>query len=552
MVTKKTNAKKKTVRKSKKTSEEITGSNLFEVPQVTDAIETNVIENKYYIQLHISNLYDCFSSCLIIPSSYIKERTYDDIQSKYLNNLVVAKGYIGIFDNTQCLLEISLKNNEVKLGCDSFLFNKPIPISRIKNIIVYDENIKERIIKTALSQDVGFIPEHLFSFYNKEACIEAIPEYIFDEKINYENEIDAFDRLLGMFAFTKNQQLYYTNSMNIISNYSEHFMEALSLINEDVEIYYKQLLKKEFIKSYEKLFDYKINDESQPNAYIIKHLYSDGLFDSEFINNFFNKYEDVANDKKLFLRDLKLKLLNQIGKKITLQPLLEISDKFFKVAYLYIYGKKGSNDKDILKNLIGKELPYSQSEMTLALLGMYYGYRQLRLYEKIEFDDNYLNKIFGNEFNIKFKLDNKLDYIIIESLYELLFNKVKANGNILSYKPIIKKETNTVKKIISKLDYEILFESEIFETYYYKLRKTREYEKIISLMSCYQDIIQNHFHIVSFIKKHYDKEHYLSRGPNNIVFKNEFIRLIKENKIKINDYNHLIESIELDKKYNIQ
>ena len=551
MATKKNTPKKRT---SKKDISKIANdsSNLFAENNIAEEPKQKYKEQCYFIQFNISNLYDCFSSGLIAPAIYIDERTCDDIQSKFPNSLLISKGFMDLVDITQCLIDISLKPSELKSNSTAVLINKPLPITRIKRIIINDEIVREKIIKTALSQDVGFIPENIFSLFDNKIKKVKLPELYFDETLNLKKEINVFDRLLGLFAFIKNQQLYYALSTNVYSNYSEHFFEAFSIVNSEIEIQCGQYLKNEFIKAFSKLFDYNNSEVSQPNSYIIKHIYDNGLFDAEFIDKYFDIFADTSLDKKTKLNNLKINLLNQIGKKITLQPLLEINDKFFKVAYLYIYGKKGSNDKEILKNLILKELPYSQSEITLALLGMYYGYKQLRTYETIEFNDTKIDKLLGTQFNLKFKLDNKLDYVLIESIYEFIFNKIKADKNILSFQPKIKEDLSKIKQFKAFSDYEIEFERELFESCFYKVRKSSDFTKISQLLSSFPEILQSHLHIVSFIKKHYDNDYYLLRGSKNIVFKNDFLKLFEEGKLKLISFDHLVACVELDKKYNLK
>jgi len=225
---------------------------------------------KYFIQLHISNLHDCISSALIVPSSYINDRTNDDIQSKYPECLVISKGYIDFFDNSQCLVEISLKKEEIVDEKDMFLLNKPLPISRIKRIVVLDKDVKDNIINISLSQDVGYIPDAFITFFDEKIKKIEPTEIKCYEKNDFKKKSDIFNRLLGLFAFMKNQQFYYSNKTNILSNYSEHFFEAFSLINSEIEKDFKQQLKTDFIDAFKKLFDYKNSDISQPQTFILK------------------------------------------------------------------------------------------------------------------------------------------------------------------------------------------------------------------------------------------------------------------------------------------
>ena len=45
---------------------------------------------------------------------------------------------------------------------------------------------------------------------------------------NYEKQTRFFNKRMGMFSFMKNTELYYCDSTNQISNYSEHYFGILS------------------------------------------------------------------------------------------------------------------------------------------------------------------------------------------------------------------------------------------------------------------------------------------------------------------------------------
>lgn len=521
-----------------------------------EPIELYSRSRSYFIQFNVSNLYDCFSSGIIVPSVFIENRTIEDIQTKFIDRLLVSAGYIDFFDKTQCLLEISFKPTEIKdySTQDAFVYTKPIPITRVKRIIVTDQSVKEKVCNTVLTQDVGHIPENIFSFFDnsKYRKIDVNDLNSTNAVIDFKNEIEIFDKLLGLFAFIKNQQLYYADSTNTISNYSEHFLDAFSIINTEIENRSTNYLKPEFLKAYRKLFDFNNTDDTNPSSYIVNYLYKGGLIDNEFIEKFFTLFAGSVSDKKELLFELKNKLINPIGKKSALAPLFEISKYFYQVAYLYIYGKKGSNDKEILKNLVQDELFYSQSEIIFALLGIYYGYKQLRSNETIRFNDPKIERLFGTEFNLKFKLNNKLDYVLIESLYEFVFNKQPGHKNILAYQPLVKEKLTLLKEIKGDSDFELEFDIELFESHFYRIKKQSDVDRISRLLSVFPDKLESHYHLVAFIKKHYDKEFYLLRGSSNIVFKNELLKHLIDGKLRIINYDHFIACIELDKKYNLK
>jgi len=191
-------------------------------------------------------------------------------------------------------------------------------------------------------------------------------------------------------------------------------------------------------------------------------------------------------------------------------------------------------------------------ETLTALLGMYYGYKQIRPYETITFNDAKIDNIFGDNFNLKFKLDQKLDYILIESLYEFVFNNRKAGKDVLSFEPSIKIYSSIQKQIMNEKEFEFEFEKNVFGTSFYRIRILSDFDKISNLLIAFPEIILNHFHIVSFIRKYYDKTFYLLRGSSDVVFKSELLKLFEDDKINLTNIEHLLSCIELDKKFNLK
>jgi hypothetical protein len=518
------------------------------------------ITGSYYIQLHVSNIYDCFMSGIITPSAYIENRTRNDIQSRFADHLLISKGYVNFYDTTQCLLEVVFKPEELLnevLNDNIFLFNRPIPITRIKRIVVSDKQVKEKVINTALTQDVGRIPETLFSYfesvkYDKFDIIESDFLKQNEAKDLIQKQLIIFDKILGLFAFIKNQQLYYSQLTRIFSNYSEHFLEAFSIINNEIEIKFSKYIRPEFIKSFQKLFDFKNNEVSTPSSYLVNYLFSNALIDNAFLDKFFNLFSDTVQDKKNQLLDLKKTLQGSIGKKSALRPLLEISKIFYHVAYLYLYGKKGSNDKEILKNTLKEELDYNQSEFTLSLLGLYYGYKQLRPSETIRFEEYNLEKKLGTEYDVKFNLNTRLDYMLIESIYEFIFNQKIADKNILAFEPSVKENYGLVRELKKDSDIEIEFDIELFGVHLYRFKKQTDLDKITRLLLVFPEKLDSHLHVVSYIRKHYDKNFFLLRGASDIVFKNEFLKIISEDNLRFFNFEHFVACVELDKKYNLK
>ena len=108
------------------------------------------------------------------------------------------------------------------------------------------------------------------------------------------------------------------------------------------------------------------------------------------------------------------------------------AELYYFIALVFYVRHKDSNRKDSIKINIKDIIPESLAEKALAILGIYFGYRTLRATEHIEIHDSYFVKLFGQEWNMKFKLDTKLDYMTIESIYCHSF-KDKNDARTLDY-----------------------------------------------------------------------------------------------------------------------
>ncbi len=244
-----------------------------------------------------------------------------------------------------------------------------------------------------------------------------------------------------MFAFMKNTNVYYSDDRGIISNYSEHYFGALSFL----------LKEKLDEKSFEKLSVLRNNEEFK------SLLFSDRQIDKEFIENIAQDIKD-SEIKEIFLQ---ISSPNSIRK--TLSLLLEKrAELYYLIGLVYYFRLKDSNKKDNFKIDIKSLIPYEVAEISLAILGIYLGYGNIRAVESVELKNKNFKKIFGTKFNMKFQMDSKLDYITIEALYNYSFyNKKKGDefGYLQYPKPPkpMKIRNSTTLEISSKIK---MFEKE--------------------------------------------------------------------------------------------
>jgi len=436
---------------------------------------------RYLLQIHRIKLIDYINCGLVLPDVYLGEDIENDVQSKNKNFLVLSDGYIKELDEYQILLELILTDDEKdKLHNVNgiYYFDKPLPITRIKKIYVQDKNIIKHMNIQIQNSENGFLPNELFDVYLKNK------KFIFEKKMyaelqddisinNYEKQTRFFNKRMGMFSFMKNTALYYCDSTNQISNYSEHYFGILS-----------DSLK---VSLDDKHFD-KLNILEQ-NELFKKLLYSNQQIDKEFIELIANNIEDAET------KDIFLQILKPTGSREVLTQLLGKNDiEHYLIALVYYFRQKSANKKDNIKTDIENLIPYKVAEISLAVLGIYFGYRNLRSQEKVEIKNRYFGKIFGNTFNMKFTLESKLDYITIESIYNICFNSKEQKGYEYEYLPYPNKNPQPLK-IVTDNDFKIWYKIEkknYFGVEQITIKKLSTLEMFGNLLGKYSDeIIEN-------------------------------------------------------------
>lgn len=418
------------------------------------------LTKRYLLQIHRIKLQDYIKCGLIVPDKYLDENKEIDIQSKNPNFLIVSDGYIKKLDEYQILLELIITDEEkqyFKTIGDVNYFDFPFPITRIKKVYVQSEKVKKHIEIQIQNGENGFLPKNLFYVYLKN----DIP--IFEQReyksledniiINeFEKQIRVFDKRMGMFAFMKNSEIYYCDDTQKVANYSEHYFSTLSKL-------LKESLDNKIFKELDVL---KQNEEFK------KLLYSNNQIDKEFIIQEAQKIDDSE------IKDIFLEMTSPTGTRKALKNLLENNDlEHYLIGLVYYFRQKDSNKKDNFKIDIKSLIPYEVAEISLAILGIYFGYSTLRAEEKIEIKDKYFKKLLKKDkLNMKFTLENKLDYIVIETIYNYCFkDKVKGyEYEYLSYPSKLK----PIKISLNK-NYDTKIDS-YFDTEYIKIRKIENRE----------------------------------------------------------------------------
>ncbi|MGO4875999.1 hypothetical protein ACEN2P_05335 [Pedobacter psychrotolerans] len=381
-----------------------------------------------YIQIHANNIFRLFSSALISPQSGENQNMFSDIQSVNPTVLLLSNGFIARIEEKTALLEVTLTEDELfqlEVSNGVAVYRRPLPISRVKGILVENERVKSDMLNTSITADGGIIPEPLFSFFKLDHTIYHLPEVkptIQGEAL----ETKLFDKILGTFSFLANYNVLMSNRTNMIKTLPDHFFLAAKAINNN----YKISLESDRVLNFYKILFRMNNDDQPPLQWLVRRMFEG----SNFIDNDVVSFVDFISksSKPEFLnesRDILHALMKSLERKQAIRniPQLKQSDKFYLYLFSILrqYGNLNTEDKSISRADLPNLLFPAYGEYTFACLGYFYGYKAQRNFEeRINLNDPFFAEVFDTEkrLNLKFKLNTILDLSLIESVYQYAFN----------------------------------------------------------------------------------------------------------------------------------
>lgn len=531
-------------------------------------IEINDQElNMFYMQIHRSNLADYINRGIVIPATYIDNRTEEDMQNRITNSIIISDGYFDELNDDHLLLEIILNSeekeklfhieNKASLGLQGlsnssvsiYSYSHPLPITRIKNIYI-NKKIKKLLQDTINSGGVGYLSDDIFTIFTQK-FIKNLPKYEsnnLDLNLHIDNvDIDdiknnllKYDKIMGMFAFVKNTNLYFSDREYMISNYSNYYFNFLSLLNTTIQSKTIEDGKRSFFEKLLQLI--KPADNERKLSLLINKLYSGTQADKNFINEII---EAGGNEELLY------KLFDAL-------EIVEVLKLLKGAEYYsaYLYWNRFGNDIESLKNkIVDNEV--DKAEILLAMFGLYYGYSNIRAKENINISDKFFKKflIDGIKMNMKFLMNSKLDYITIESIYQYVFNGVCKNNefNYLEY-PKYKK---TKEAIIPNLYYEKIVDELVIDIPLFKYKYTPFTELVRKQLDHYpnHDQITDKYYLYKFYRDEFNGECKSITKANcqqNYTTKDDFLDSFDIYKDKLNKKKeaHLLSVLEMDNKYN--
>jgi len=451
----------------------------------------------YYLPVQSVRLSQYLGSAIIAPARY-SAQTNDD-QSIYPDYLLLSKE-CGTSNNSNCCLEVVLSESEnetiieLKSPGDLFLYNKPLPISRISKVYFKDENQLKHTISGLFS--TAFIPDHLVditSFNSIKIPIKTVSPNLYD----WTDKLRQFDKLMGGFALMKlNENRYH--------QYSDHYFSTLC--------HYIPIIADELKQQNQSLESHCIDLLQGQGRYKMFAPY----LKTEIDENKLKEISFIDGNQKIQYKGIAIPYIN-----------IDSLNGFTYIAsILYEYGVGNEVRRDKIDSLIlsgfKKGIKTDMAEIVALAYGMNRGYTIFP--NKYKFNEKVVN--------IKLLLDSKLDYFTIESLYQNTINRgnVAQNFNYLDWCPS-RNNDNKDKPCFKILD-------------------TNIFANVSSAISPINQDISLLFSSLPFEWKS-NFEQLIIKIKSITNKENELLQLIKDKDCKIDLLNKEITQLKKPKKINI-
>ncbi|WP_307290131.1 hypothetical protein [Pedobacter agri] len=379
-----------------------------------------------YFQIHANNIYSYFSSALISPR-YEENSSFADIQSANPCRLTLSNGFVGSVQERTILLQLELNSDEVaslEISGGVAMFDKPLPISRVKGILVAQRELVYEIVSTAAVGDGGIIPERLFGYFKGKHFLLPLPAANVKSE-DAPQSILLFDKILGALTFLKNYSILLGNRTSSIKTLPDHFLVATKVLNQN----YSWKVEDDRISNFFKiLFGMNANDQPQLQWLVKRMLKSENFTD----NDVFLFADFIASTKEEFYdeaRDMFNGLMKSLERKNVIReiPQLKSNDKFYLYLFAILrqYGNINTEDKSISRADLPQLVFPGYGEYTFASLGFFYGYKNLRNYEdRLKLKDPVFEQLFVKDkrLPLKFSLDTAFELSLVEAVYQYVFN----------------------------------------------------------------------------------------------------------------------------------
>jgi len=360
------------------------------------------MNKNYYLPINSANISQYFSRGIILPSMYING-WINDIQSKYDSSILLCSK--PLTNETDCSLTIVFADEEIKeindISENFSVYNKPLSISRIKSLNFNDKE-KSKITVYNIEKGDAFVPK-LISIVDKKEMVN-ISELNSAKNINnlqnWKDKISLYNQVLGGFAIMRIADLQDTD-------YPKNYFKSFSLINKEVE---------------NQINNFNFTEDYAPYLNISKKSSAYNKINTEFVSNYAKKNEGFNLPTKRGL--------------IKLDEIDENKNSYI-LSILATYGSDTGKIKkisDFISTLLNNGFYEKSKEKLCLTFGINQGYSAFR------------NKYDIGEIkvNAKFELNSEVDYTIIESVYQYVFNNKTDNTNFSYINEWCPKFDNTI------------------------------------------------------------------------------------------------------------
>lgn len=232
------------------------------------------MKTNYFLPLNSANISQYFRRGIILPNIYI-DGWINDIQSKFSNSILLCSKQLT--SETDCSLTVVFFGDELNsleaVSENFFIFNKPIPISRIKSLNFKDEQQSRTTIYNIEKGD-AFVPKLVLIVDEQE--IVDVSELSSSKNINYSEEwtekIELYNRVLGGFSLMQIADFPK-------KAYPKNYFKSLSIINQEVK---------------KQISDFSFDEDYSPYLNISsKKSYHFSKISSDFVANYAKEKEGL-------------------------------------------------------------------------------------------------------------------------------------------------------------------------------------------------------------------------------------------------------------------
>ncbi len=403
---------------------------------------SNGLRNLFYMPVDQLRTQVFLAHGLIYPATWDKaigSGDFDDIQ-KHTPSFLTLYNAPQPINKNQNLLGISLLAEEVKACHGTYAvlrYPLPLPISRLVSIGVSPEQGDlSRYIAGWIKPDVP-VPRHLFSISPSisrriDDSVEGISQEHGIQLKEVEDSISKFDRYMGLIAFLRNADRYFSVKTGCYADYPEEFFSFCNAITGDTSF--------------------------NPHKYSHADPLLLSLLDQEVrLSDAAKKIRSIVVAKDTFIekeraRALAMEIYKNTGEQEDMgqafkslfagdyrSAIQELRQAKFPyeagvLAALFKYSSRQSNDHRNVKQMLHEDwLNPRQIIPILGVLGAYYGYTALDAKETGLYAVHpLLKKLVEPNPEIKLHLQTLFELQLVESLYQWAFYKRVPDKNMLS------------------------------------------------------------------------------------------------------------------------